>query len=349
MISEDPDSGEAAPPQEEPIAQQERTQGSVLGLRVALWSMAGLTGICGVPAMTMIPGLEHAFKPDPPLDEMHSTALLVILAFGTALPVYLLAAIHVGLTGRGMVYLGLSVPAFAIQMVLALNAQAFLGIITFLPAAIAGIFALYEATRADIKHQLANPRSRKLILWPDLVVIPASIALVAVLIGHIDAEYVPGEPNTPREFDSSEGWQRLDAVVQDSLSALEAVEGFAVARGPDYRDYSGLNECEHGAARDEEWVDLQIVYRFGELEPDSELSLAYMESLKESWTEHGYTITGDSSAEAATGDQSRGYRVSAATDEGITISYTVGYGQAKLEARTGCILKIGEIDTVDPL
>jgi hypothetical protein len=126
---------------------------------------------------------------------------------------------------------------------------------------------------------------------------------------------------------------------------MEDVEGFRISRGPYYAD---LEVCDDGAAWSEEWVDLQIKYRF-KLEPGSDTNLAYMAVLRESWVAAGYTITADSSAEAATGDSSEAYGLVAVLDDGITVAYRVMQGEAELEIRSGCILKVGEIDTVDPI
>lgn len=270
---------------------------------------------------------------------MHHQALFLTLAFTLALPVYVLAAIHVGLTRRGRVYLSLAAVAFAAQMVLSFIAMPPLGCLLFLPVIVAGICAVVFAKRPRTPVRLQSPSSRRWFLWTELLIIPATVALVWVLVAQINSEYVPDEPNPERSFDSSEGWDRLDAVIAASLPALEAVEGFNVTQGPHDAE---MDVCEDGAAWDEEWVDLRIVYYLGDLEPGSEISLEYMDQLKAAWAESGYTLTGDSSAEAATGDQLRGYGVSAADEEGVTVAYTVGYGQAKLEARTGCILKVGD-------
>lgn len=318
--------------------------GSVVGLRVALAVMAFFTIACGLPTMNVVPELQYLGDMNPPMDDMHRSAVLFLVAAAVAFPVYALAAVHVGFTGRGRAYLTLAAVAFAVQAVLNLIAQPFFGIIAMIPVAAGGIAAVITSGRAE--DRLARPNSPKLHLWPDLVILPTAVALSAASIAHLNREYVPAEPNPPRAFDSSEGWERLGGVVDASIPVMEDVEGFRVSRGPYFAD---LGICDDGAAWNEEWVDLQISYQFGELEPGSETNLAYMAVLKESWVTAGYTITTDSSAEAATGDSSEGYGVAAARDDGITVAYRVVREKAELEIRSGCILKVGEIDTVDPI
>lgn len=306
--------------------------------------MAFFTIACGLPTMNVVPELQYLGDMNPPMDDMHRSAVLFLVAAAVAFPVYVLAAVHVGFTGRGRGYLSLAVAAFVVQAVLNLLAQPFFGILAMVPVAAGGIAAFITSGRAG--DRIERPNSPKLHLWPDLVIFPAVVALTAASIAHFNREFVPAEPNPPRSFDSSEGWERLGSVVDVSIPVMEDIEGFWISRGPYFSD---LGICDDGAAWNEEWVDLQITYHFGELEPSSETNLAYMAALKESWNDAGYTITTDSSAEAATGDSSQGYGVAAVQDDGITVAYRVVRGKAELEIRSGCILKVGAIDTVDPI
>lgn len=323
-----------------------RTPGSVVGLRVALAAMAFFTIACGLPTMNVVPELQYLGAVNPPMDDMHRRAVLFLVAAAVAFPVYALAAVHVGFTGRGRAYLQLAIVAFLVQFVLNLVAQPFFGALAMVPVVGGGIAAVMTSGHFDVQDRLARPKSPKPHLWPDLVIFPITIALTAASIAHFNREFVPAEPNPPRSFDSSEGWERLGGVVDASIPAMENVEGFRIGRGPYYSD---LGVCDDGAAWNEEWVDLQITYRFGELEPSSETNLAYMAVLKGSWVAAGYTITTDSSAEAATGDPAEPYGVVAVRDDGITVAYRVVREKAELEIRSGCILKVGEIDTVDPI
>jgi hypothetical protein len=308
--------------------------------------MAFFTISCGLPTMNVVPELQYLGDTHPPMDEMHRTAVLFLIAAAVALPVYVLAAIHVGFTRRGRDYLQLAPLVFAVQAVLNLVAQPFFGIIAMIPVAAGGIAAIVAANQFQAQDRLARPTATKLHLWPDLVMIPVTIALTAASIMHFNRYFVPDEPNPPRSFDSSEGWEKLGGVVDSSIPVMEGVEGFRISHGPSYAD---LDICDDGAAWDEEWVDLQITYRFGELDPGSGTNLAYMAALKESWIAAGYTITTDSTAEAATGEPSEGYGVAAVQEDGITVVYHVVRGKAELEIRSGCIPKVGEIDTVDPI
>ena len=110
------------PTSTEPVA-----PASLFGLRIALAFMAAFSIFCGYWGREAIPGLEYLGHPSPPMDEMHQTAVLVVYAFALPLPIYLLAAIHVGLTRRGVLYMTLSVAALVLQVVLGLVAQPFLG------------------------------------------------------------------------------------------------------------------------------------------------------------------------------------------------------------------------------
>ncbi|MCD0445856.1 hypothetical protein LO763_19795 [Glycomyces sp. A-F 0318] len=306
--------------------------------------MAFFTIACGLPATNVAPDLWYLGDVNPPMDDMHRSAVLFLTAAAVAFPVYVLAAVHVGLTRRGRAYLILAGVAFAVQAVLHLIAQPFFGIMAMIPVAGAGIAAVI--TSGSIGNRLARPASAKLHLWPDLIIVPSVVALTAASIAQLGREYVPEEPNPPRTFDSSDAWERLGAVVDASIPVMEDVEGFQVTRGPYYAD---LDVCDDGAAWNETWVDLQIKYGFGTLEPSSDTNLAYMAALRASWDEAGYTITKDASAEAATGDASEAYGLVAVRDDGITVAYRVVRGKAELEIRSGCIRKVGAIDTVDPL
>jgi hypothetical protein len=308
--------------------------------------MAFFTVACGFPTVNVVPELQYLGDPHPPMDDMHRTAVLFVVAAAVALPVYVLAAIHVGYTERGRAYLSFAAVAFAIQAVLSLVAQPLFGALAMIPVAVGGIATIIAAGQFRVQDRLEKPTSSKLHLWTDLVIIPVTIALTAASIMHFNRSFVPDEPNPPRSFDSSDGWETLGGVVDASIPVMEDVEGFRISHGPYYAD---LGICDDGAAWDEEWVDLQIKYRFGELEPGSDTNLSYMAALKESWTAAGYTITTDSSAEAATGDPAEGYGVAAVQEDGITVSYRVVRGEAELEIRSGCIRKVGEIDTVDPI
>jgi hypothetical protein len=308
--------------------------------------MAVFTVGCGLPTMNVVPELQYLGATNPPMDAMHRSAVLFLVAAAIAFPVYALAAIHVGFTERGRAYLALAGLAFAVQAILNLAAQPFFGAIAMIPVAAGGIAAVIAAKQLQTQIRLEKPTSTKLHLWLDLVTVAVTAALAATSTMHFNDHFVPDEPNPPRSFDSSEGWEKLGAVVDASIPVMEDVEGFRISNGPYYAD---LGICDDGAAWDEEWVDLQIKYRFGELEPGSDTNLAYMAVLLESWTAAGYTITTDNSAEAATGDPDDGYGVVAITDDGIKVAYRVLRGEAEMEVRSGCIRKVGDIDTVDPI
>jgi hypothetical protein len=74
--------------------------------------------------------------------EMHRSAVLFLVAAAVGFPVYVLAAVHVGFTGRGRAYLALAAGAFAVQAVLNVIAQPFFGIIAMIPVAAGGIAAV---------------------------------------------------------------------------------------------------------------------------------------------------------------------------------------------------------------
>jgi hypothetical protein len=128
------------------------------------------------------------------------------------------------------------------------------------PAIGLGIATLALSTRAEGAACLANPTSRRLLLCPELVIVPATVLLGVVLLGENAAMYAPEEPNPEREFTASEGWDRVDAVVADTLPALESVEGFTNLGQPYDADWGG--SCEDGAALGEPWVEYRRTYTF---------------------------------------------------------------------------------------
>jgi hypothetical protein len=332
-MTTDPSASESPDPQEQPTERQ-----SLLGLRIALAAMAVLAASCGFPTLALAPELEYLGSTTPPQDEMHATAMGLIFAFAPAIPLYLLALIHVGLTKRGKAYIALAVGAFWFQVAIGVIAQPFFGCLAQIPVIIAGVIAMVIWRRPGTQERLALPSSSKPLLWPDLVIVPAGIALVVVLIAQLDGRFVPYEEdrNPPREFDSSEGWERLERAVEDTVPAFEAVEGFNGFGDPDYDE---SDRCDAGGAWDEEWVELRITYDLGNLDPDDELSMAYVDSLLEYWPAHGYEITDNAPREAAVGGGLQSYRVEAERDDGVTVTYQAGYGSADLTVNSGCILK----------
>lgn len=341
-MTTDPSESESPDPHEQPTEPQ-----SLLGLRVALGAMAVLAAACGFPTLALAPELEYLGSATPPQDEMHATAMGLIFAFAPAIPLYLLAMIHVGLTKRGRAYMALAMGAFWFQVAIGVIAQPFFGCLAQIPVIIPGIIAMVIWRRPGTQERLALPSSSRLLLWPDLLIIPAGIALVVVLIAQLDGRFVPyvEDRNPPREFDSSEGWERLELAVEDTVPAFEAVEGFDGLGDPDYRED---DQCDTGGAWDEEWVDLRITYDLGNLDPNGELSMAYVDSLLEHWPDRGYEITQNHPREAAVGDGLQSYRVEAERDDGVTIAYQVGYGSADLTVDSGCILKVDESSIPTP-
>lgn len=311
---------------------------SVLGLRVSLYAMAALTACCGYPATMVLPGLKYFGEYNPvPMAELHRATLLTALAFATALPMYLLAAIHVGLTRRGRFYLVLAAVAFAAQMMLGLAGQGLTGCFAVLPVAIAGIFANVQVSHDETRERLRHPSTNKLVLWPDLVLIPAGLALVAALVTQINSGFIPDEPNPPREFDTTEGWSRLDSAVADSLPALEQVDGFTGLGAPE--EEVRTTECYGGAAWDETWVDDRRTYELAEEASVSESPWAdYLTNLRERWASLGWEISHEESRSSAAAD-AEFFTLAAVRDDGVTVTYRVDNGGAELQVATGCILE----------
>jgi uncharacterized membrane protein len=128
---------------------------------------------------------------DAPVDTMRRMALLITFGFGLAFPVYLLAAIHVGLTRRGDRYLTLSAVAFGVQTVLSLLAQPALGGIAVAPVFAAGMLVIVGSCTPSAHERLVNPTSEQPLRWIELTIIPASVVLIALMVVSINA-YYPG-------------------------------------------------------------------------------------------------------------------------------------------------------------
>lgn len=307
---------------------------SIAGLRAALFTMAILSLGCGFPMAEFIPDMAN-WGGSTPAKELHDTAVTAILAFEIAPPVYLLAAIHAGRTKRGRAYLKLSAAAFGLQFCLYLIAQPFFGCIALLPTLAAGIIAAVQFSKPQVQDRLDRPSSRRLLPWPELIIVPAAAALVTVLILQVNRAYVPDEPNPPREFDTTEGWDRIDSAITDSLPAFEQVDGFAGLGTPEHLDPD--TECYGGAAWDETWVEFRQSYRLAREASVLESPwVDYLDNLREQWTALGWEITREESRISATGDEEY-FTLAAVRDDGVTVTYRVDNGGAELEAATGCI------------
>jgi hypothetical protein len=306
---------------------------SIAGLRAALIAMAILSLGCGFPMAGLIPDLE-GWGGDTPAKELHRTAVTAVLAFAIAPPVYLLSAIHVGRTKRGHAYLKWAAVAFGLQAVMYLFAQPFLGCIALLPTLVAGIIAMVQSSKPQLQDRLYRPSLAKLLLWPELLIVPIAAALVTALILQVNRDYVPEEPNPPRDFDSSEGWQRLDDAVAATLPAFEAVDEFPGLPAPYDADYMG--DCDQGAKWNETWIQYDLTFRLGD-----DVSIAdspwrdYLELLRTRWAELGYVITTD----APHGETD--HTLTAVRDDGVTIKYQIFGGGADLDVSTGCIEQVG--------
>lgn len=309
-------------------------RGSVAGIRGALYFQAVLALAFAPLAYQVLLGLSalSGFE----AAELHGVGSGFITFVIVPSALHLLAAIQVGRTRWGAALLALSIMATVIQIVMLLPYF----ILPAVPFILALIIELISLRNKGSRQRIETGTAPKYAALPELIALPLTIAVMAALMAWNDstndpAPAMPAEPNPSREFDAAKGWQRLESAVDDTLPALQGVEGFD-GLGEERRT-ENTSKCDDGAAPGEAWVDLRLEYDLGEFEPDSEVSLAYFESIRTHWEGQGYEITLYVREDSDGDMQNR--RLTAVRDDGVTAIYDVGYGSASFEVQTGCILQ----------
>ncbi|THV40880.1 hypothetical protein [Glycomyces buryatensis] len=322
----------AAPERASSISVVDR--GSVAGIRGALYFQAAVALAFAPIAYQVLLGLSALSGSD--AADIHGLAsgFIAFVVIPTAL--HLWAAIQVGRSSWGGALLVVSVLATVVQILMLLPYF----VLPAVPFIVALIIELVSLANQDTRRRIESGSAPKFAGLPELIVLPLAIAVFAGLMawnGNVNdaTPAMPETPNPTREFDASEGRQRLEEVVDETLPAFQEVDGFE-GLGEERR-MENASGCEDGAAPGEEWVDLSIEYDLGEFEPDSELSLAYLESIRTRWTEQGYEVTLYVRENDSGVMQNR--RLTAVRDDGVAAVYDVGYGSASFVVRTGCVLQ----------
>lgn len=309
-------------------------QASVASIRGALYFQAFVALVFAPVAYSLLLGLAALSGSE--VAKIHGLTSGFITFIVVPSVLHLLAAMQVGRTRWGAALLALSIVATVIQIVMLLPYF----ILPAVPFILALIIELASLRNKASRQRIETGTAPKYAALPELITLPLTVAVLAALMAWNDstndpAPAMPAEPNSSREFDAAEGWQRLETAVDDTLPALQGVEGFD-GLGEERRT-ENTSTCDDGAAPGEEWVDLRLEYDLGEFEPDSEVSLAYFESIRTHWEGQGYEITLYVREDSDGDMQNR--RLTAVRNDGVTAVYDVGYGSASFEVQTGCILQ----------
>lgn len=136
------------------------------------------------------------------------------------------------------------------------------------------------------------------------------------------------EPPPERDFDQSTAWERLEAAAAEAITELPEFPGFF--------ERSMLKlECSHGGEANEEYINLELAYRFSKEDSESDLTRAtYLDLFRAKWSEAGYDVHKDQPS--GTG---KFHTLEALRPDGINYWYDVS-GYVVLKVQSGCIKAI---------
>ncbi|WP_030144740.1 hypothetical protein [Glycomyces sp. NRRL B-16210] len=264
---------------------------------------------------------------------LHAFTLGFIVVAVLPAAVHALAAVNLGATRRGQVYVLLSLIVSAVQVVVVLVYAGRYGLCLMLPIALlaTGTAVGSFGTERNAYVRDLGPARRRAAA--DLTVLAAAAALVASLVLVNDRVHDVDNRHPAREFDAGEASERLDSALDPLLAVLAEVEGM-----PDpLRDYSDADMCNDGTGWDEEWSDHQHFYRLEDrdevvnISPNAGAGLRAIEAVRAHLTENGWDIAWDEQRHPGF------HAMSAVRDDGVRVHFEVGAGATRLWAATGCI------------
>lgn len=269
--------------------------------------------------------------------EIHTLTLVVILVGAIPVVVHVLAAVNLGVTGRGSVYLVLSFIASGVQVVAALLVAGAYGLclVALVLAFAAGTaFGALDEERRDYLRSIHEEGGRPL---RDLIVFAAVVALSVSLVMVNDRVNDVENRHSTRDFDYRESDERLASALDPLLAALAEVEGFPEPLS----DRSESDMCNDGAGWDPQYSDYQHFYYFEDREAEEFLSpeagpgREAIEAVRAELSGDGWDITQD---RVRFNDL---HMIAADRDDGVRVWFELGAGSTQLWATTGCI-KNGE-------
>jgi hypothetical protein len=266
---------------------------------------------------------------------VHSMTMWFIVFATVPVVFHILAAVNLGITARGRIYLWLSVLASAVQVAILL-AWGVYSLCLVIPIALCAILAVVNTNRLTQLAYLDRAKNTRRPL-PDLITFAAGTALLITLtIVNNNVNNVENR-HPAREFDSGESSERLESALDPLVEVLAGVEGMP---GP-VREHSDDSACGDGAGLDTEWSDYSYSYWFEDrdaqvnISPNAGAGQRALEAVRDYLTANGWDITSDE-------HQYEGfYRLWAVREDGVRITFEVGSGMTGLTANTGCVKHAG--------